>query len=217
MASTIIFISIFTRLLSSSLSPISLLLLSTSLYLSFSLHSHLSTSPTPSLPFLPLFTLYLLSPALKTLTRATTSDSIWALSGVLLSTNLLFADYSLPSPHLRPHVTLPLTAALSASTVLASRLDSNLAVFSLLLFSTLWFGPFPLLCSSLPLRPSIALTIALVGTALWSLGGGGAQKVAAACLFGTSVLAPVGRGWLGIKYKDRVRGPWDQARPKVGS
>ncbi|KAG0655396.1 hypothetical protein C6P46_000993, partial [Rhodotorula mucilaginosa] len=50
-----------------------------------------STSPVGTL--IPLVALYLLSPALKTLTRATTSDSIWALSGTLFAINVLLGDY----------------------------------------------------------------------------------------------------------------------------
>ncbi|KAG0655413.1 hypothetical protein C6P46_001010, partial [Rhodotorula mucilaginosa] len=50
-----------------------------------------STSPVGTL--IPLVALYLLSPALKTLTRATTSDSIWALSGTLFAINVFLGDY----------------------------------------------------------------------------------------------------------------------------
>ncbi|GAA5977422.1 hypothetical protein JCM11641_000957, partial [Rhodosporidiobolus odoratus] len=193
----------------------------------------------------PLAALYLLSPALKTLTRATTSDSIWALSGFLFALNLLLADYrSIPPPAppsasslgvslsslfrrtraSRPPKhgamarrsplpsTISLTAALSSSTVLASRLTSNTSVFSLLLFSLLWFGPFPLLRSSLPLRPTLFLTWALASAALVGLRGldaPGPTVMAAVGLFGTSVAAPALRGWLAVRYKDRLSGPWD--------
>ena len=196
---------------------------------------------------MPLVALYLLAPALKTLTRATTSDSIWALSGTLFALNALLADYraiplsstfrwarsasatptSTMSPSARPSQmarraalpsTISLTAALSGSTVLASRLTSNPSVFSLLLFATLWFGPLPLLRSSLPLRPALALTTALAGAALVLLRStrSGATPWAAVVLLGTSVAAPLVRGWLVIRYKDRLSGPWDAAVPKVG-
>lgn len=195
---------------------------------------------------MPLVALYLLAPALKTLTRATTSDSIWALSGTLFALNALLADYraiplsstlrwarsasattSTASPSARPSQmarraalpsTISLTAALSGSTVLASRLTSNPSVFSLLLFATLWFGPLPLLRSSLPLRPALALTTALAGAALVLLRStrSDATPWAAVVLLGTSVAAPLVRGWLVIRYKDRLSGPWDAAVPKVG-
>ena len=44
---------------------------------------------------------------------------------------------------------IALNAAVSASTVLASRLPSVLHVFSLLLFSLLWFALFPILLQSI--------------------------------------------------------------------
>ncbi|SGY20535.1 BQ5605_C016g08086 [Microbotryum silenes-dioicae] len=186
-----------------------------------------SPLPTPStnakIPIIPLFSLYLLSPALKTLTRATTSDSIWALAGTLFALNVFVGDYrSIPlrttgSPG-KTSSSLPLTAALSGSTVLASRLSSNLAVFSLLLFATIWFGPLPGLRSHLSIRPTLILTLVLCLGAIGSLRGlgGGVDKIAMMLLFASAVLVPLLRGWLMLRYKDRVRGPWDQAVPRVG-
>ncbi|CEQ40774.1 SPOSA6832_02428, partial [Sporobolomyces salmonicolor] len=254
LASTFVFLSVFVRLSTHSLDPSTLLLACCVLGFVFRTWSALigeSTAPMKSL--IPLFALYLLSPALKTLTRATTSDSIWALSGTLFAINLLLGDYraipttssfrplrslllsllgcsrhrrtptarTVPHAHMARRAPLPstlsLTAALSGSTVLASRLSSNSSVFSLLLFSTLWFGPFPLLRSSLTLRPTLCLTWLLAAAALVSLrsSGRGSTAIAAAMLFGTSVGAPCVRGWLMIRYKDRIRGPWDQAVPRV--
>ena len=268
LACTFIFISIFVHLSQDALHPTTLLIFSVLLGITFRIWSFLIGEPTSSLtaskdgagvaaPLIPLFALYLLSPALKTLTKSTTSDSIWALSGTLFAINLLFGDYrSIPTsssfrsrplsnifPFLRyiypcdtssplPHSTPPpmarraplpstisLTAALSGSTVLASRLTSNTSVFSLLLFSTLFFGPFPLLRSSLTLKPTLVLTWLLVTTALVSLRslGTGSMLIAAALLFGSSVVAPLVRGWLMIRYKDKIRGPWDQAVPRTGN
>ncbi|KAK4054445.1 glycosylphosphatidylinositol anchor biosynthesis [Microbotryomycetes sp. JL201] len=252
LASTFIFISVFVRLLRGELDPPRLLLLSGVLGIAFRIWTWFmytpvkyigptsppdaavtAVNPSPSTgnvtsgavtPMIPLFTLYVLSPALKTLTKATTSDSIWALSGSLFCINLFLGDYrAIPTTShprtraLRLPSTLPLTAALSGSTVLASRLSSNLAVFCLLLFATLWFGTFPLLRSDLPVKPTIILTVTLVGIALVSLGsvGGGAVTIAVLSLSGVAFVAPLGRGWLMIRYKDRIRGPWDQAVPRV--
>ncbi|GAA5849422.1 hypothetical protein JCM5353_001084 [Sporobolomyces roseus] len=268
LACTFIFISVFVRLSQDSLHPTTLLLFSVLLGIIFRIWSFLIGESTSSFtasrdgtgvaaPLIPLFALYLLSPALKTLTKSTTSDSIWALSGTLFAINLLFGDYrSIPTtsslrpkpllalfpllrnipardvsfppspPSISPPMarraplpsTISLTAALSGSTVLASRLTSNTSVFSLLLFSTLFFGPFPLLRSSLTLKPTLVLTWMLVTTALVSLRslGKGSMLIAAALLFGSSVVAPLVRGWLMIRYKDKIRGPWDQAVPRVG-
>jgi phosphatidylinositol glycan class C protein len=112
------------------------------------------------------FTLLGLSPILKSLTRSTSSDSIWAMSFWLLAINIFFFDYSggpqrpppaaapaaaagsSPQHHNRtlkrmPVASLSTNAALMASTVLASRLPSTGQVFSLTLFSIEVFGLFP--------------------------------------------------------------------------
>jgi phosphatidylinositol glycan class C protein len=105
------------------------------------------------------FTLLGLSPILKSLTRSTSSDSIWAMSFWLLAINVFFFDYSGSSGggssaatstttttgHNKqmPVASLSTNAALMASTVLASRLPSTGQVFSLTLFSIEVFGLFP--------------------------------------------------------------------------
>jgi phosphatidylinositol glycan class C protein len=105
------------------------------------------------------FTLLGLSPILKSLTRSTSSDSIWAMSFWLLAINVFFFDYSGSSGggssaatstttttgHNKqmPVASLSTNAALMASTVLASRLPSTRQVFSLTLFSIEVFGLFP--------------------------------------------------------------------------
>ncbi|KAK4145721.1 phosphatidylinositol N-acetylglucosaminyltransferase subunit C [Dichotomopilus funicola] len=110
------------------------------------------------------FTLLGLSPILKSLTRSTSSDSIWAMSFWLLAINVFFFDYSGsswsgglggaasgggggggPGAHGKqmPVASMSTNAALMASTVLASRLPSTGQVFSLTLFSIEVFGLFP--------------------------------------------------------------------------
>ncbi|GAA5880198.1 hypothetical protein JCM8547_006588 [Rhodosporidiobolus lusitaniae] len=259
LASLFLFLSIFVSLSRSTLSSSTLLCVCAALAVVFRLWA-VAIGEKRGFGggvrgIIPLAALYLLSPALKTLTRATTSDSIWALSGGLFALNLLLGDYraiplhsSFSLSRISPFrllsssprqegegegeggdegmarraplpSTVSLTAALSGSTVLASRLTSNTSVFTLLLFSFLWFGPFPLLRSSLTLKPTLVLTWALASAALIGLRGlesTGVTWMAAAGLFGTSVVAPVTRGWLAVRYKDKLSGPWDVMRPKVG-
>ncbi|GAA5889771.1 hypothetical protein JCM6882_004318 [Rhodosporidiobolus microsporus] len=254
LSSTLLFICIFVRLSRDTLSSTSLLLGCAGLAILFRLWATAIGETRAgwvggARGAVPLAALYLLSPALKTLTRATTSDSIWALSGALFALNLLLGDYraipthssfsltalsplrlfrTAPSPSTtfqHPMArrsplpsTVSLTAALSGSTVLASRLRSNTSVFSLLLFSFLWFGPFPLLRSSLTLRPTLLLTWALATVSLVGLRGlqaPGATALAAVGLFGSSVVAPLVRGWLAVRYKDKMSGPWDVVTPQV--
>ncbi|KAG5462728.1 MAG: LOW QUALITY PROTEIN: phosphatidylinositol N-acetylglucosaminyltransferase-domain-containing protein [Olpidium bornovanus] len=131
-----------------------------------------------------LFSLTLLglSPILKTLTKDSSSDSIWALAVCLFLANLLFHDYrssnrtnitwavsglsvvlvqNVPSAFRDLHSHAPrsllavlghrfpgsfsLNAAIFASVLLASRLSSNMHVFSLLAFAVEWFALFPIL------------------------------------------------------------------------
>ncbi len=120
--------------------------------------------------FLLVVVLYALTPVLRTLTEATTSDSIWALTATLLAVNIAFADHSTPSTssgsasdgdaHSTPRpryiiagrdpnaggglaVQVSFNAAVCASVVLASRLKENPAVFALLSLSMQIFAFVP--------------------------------------------------------------------------
>lgn len=83
-----------------------------------------------------IFILLVLSPVLKSLTRSTSSDSIWALSFILCSLNVLCHDFSLnieKSVQYRPIFSTNLSIA--NGIVLASRLNSTVEVFCFLLFT----------------------------------------------------------------------------------
>lgn len=105
-----------------------------------------------------------LSPVLRTLTAATSSDSIWALSAALFALNALLADYTATTPAnvhegfefflrvisdscalYRITSVFSMNAAVSASVVLASRLSTDVSVFSLMLFSIQSFALYPIL------------------------------------------------------------------------
>lgn len=147
------------------------------------------------------FALLGLSPILKSLTKSTSSDSIWALATWLLIINIFFFDYGglyIPSKS-RPPTTAPndanvppnstfapvhdvvrappfpsslsTNAALMASTVLASRLTSTTHVFSLTLFSIEVFGLFPVFRRHL--RHESWTGHVLLTTALVALSSGG--------------------------------------------
>ncbi|KKA22939.1 Phosphatidylinositol:UDP-GlcNAc transferase PIG-C [Rasamsonia emersonii CBS 393.64] len=86
-----------------------------------------------------------LSPILKSLTKSTASDSIWAMSCWLMIINIFSFDYGTGegAGATKFPASLSTNAALMASTVLASRLPSTTHVFSLTLFSIEVFGLFP--------------------------------------------------------------------------
>ncbi|KAJ1335820.1 phosphatidylinositol N-acetylglucosaminyltransferase subunit C [Microdochium nivale] len=176
------------------------------------------------------FTLLGLSPILKSLTRSTSSDSIWVMSFVLLTINIFFYDYS-GGVGVKFPASLSTNAALMASTVLASRLPSTGQVFSLTLFSIEVFGLFPVFrryARHRSWRYHVALSLSLIVGAGGGLGmiltdvkdvdalpwKGGLMGVAVAMLL--SIVAMGGCSWWLIslqKYKEAINGPWDQARP----
>ncbi|PWY92866.1 phosphatidylinositol:UDP-GlcNAc transferase PIG-C [Aspergillus heteromorphus CBS 117.55] len=178
--------------------------------------------------FLIYFALLGLSPILKSLTKSTASDSIWALSCWLLIMNIFSFDYGSGegAGATKFPASLSTNAAVMASTVLASRLPSTTHVFSLMLFSMEVFGLFPIFRRQLrhvSWTGHVLLTLALVIVAGGAVGitlrGGWAAAVVGSIL--GSILTALGMGgcswWLISlqKYKNVVTGPWDPARPII--
>ncbi|KAJ3991948.1 phosphatidylinositol N-acetylglucosaminyltransferase subunit C [Lentinula boryana] len=162
-----------------------------------------------------------LSPVLRTLSAATSSDSIWALSACLFLLNILLADYGSSSSvaQARPErltSVLSMNAAISSSVVLASRLSNDLAVFALIQFSVQSFTLFPMLRRRLQVPMQALLTFALSISSLIL-----AVPLSSTITFlfllvllAITFLAPAVLVWA-QKYKNEIRGPWDVAVPKV--
>ncbi|PYH93403.1 phosphatidylinositol:UDP-GlcNAc transferase PIG-C [Aspergillus ellipticus CBS 707.79] len=178
--------------------------------------------------FLIYFALLGLSPILKSLTKSTASDSIWALSCWLLIMNIFSFDYGSGegAGATKFPASLSTNAAVMASTVLASRLPSTTHVFSLMLFSMEVFGLFPIFRRQLrhvSWTGHVLLTLALVIVAGGAVGitlrGGWAAAVVGSILGSIlTALAMGGCSWWLIslqKYKNVVTGPWDPARPII--
>ncbi|KAL9082416.1 MAG: hypothetical protein Q9159_006437 [Coniocarpon cinnabarinum] len=167
-----------------------------------------------------------LSPILKSLTKSTASDSIWAISFWLMSINVFFFDYGGGVGDIFP-ASLSTNAALMASTVLASRLPSTSHVFSLTLFSIEVFGLFPVFRRYLRHVSGRAhkwLTWSLVmgaggGTVSMFTNGGWAPAILGAVLglLVTGIAMGVLSYWLiSLQvYKNEIHGPWDPARPII--
>ncbi|KAI9700895.1 MAG: hypothetical protein M1820_006656 [Bogoriella megaspora] len=173
-----------------------------------------------------------LSPIMRSLTKSTTSDSIWAMSTWLMFLNVFFFDYG-GGPGAKFPASLSTNAAIMASTVLASRLPSTPSttstthVFSLTLFSIEVFGLFPVFRRHLrhiSWRGHVALTCALImgegaGVGLIFPGAGLGAAIAGIviCLLLTSLAMGICSWWLiGLqKYKNEIHGPWDPARPII--
>ncbi|KAG9234083.1 phosphatidylinositol N-acetylglucosaminyltransferase-domain-containing protein [Amylocarpus encephaloides] len=185
------------------------------------------------------FTLLGLSPILKSLTRSTSSDSIWAMSFLLFTINIFFFDYKTPeasSGNKNIPASLSTNAALMASTVLASRLPSTGQVFSLTLFSIEVFGLFPVFRRYAKQRTwqgHVTLTGLLIVGASGGVGlcmghGGDGEGMldfpwkagltgVVVGVISTCLAMGVCSWWLiGLqKYKNEIHGPWDPARPII--
>ncbi len=178
-------------------------------------------------------TLLGLSPILKSLTRSTSSDSIWAMSFWLLAMNIFFFDYSgaWVGVNKFPVASLSTNAALMASTVLASRLPSTGQVFSLTLFSIEVFGLFPVFRRYARHR-SWRFHVVLTALLVMGAGGGvgmilgahdgrwlwqhGLMGMVVGCFI--AAVAMGGCSWwlIGLqKYKNEIYGPWDPAQPII--
>ncbi|PPQ64419.1 hypothetical protein CVT26_002126 [Gymnopilus dilepis] len=163
-----------------------------------------------------------LSPVLRTLTAATSSDSIWALAAVLFSLNALLSDYTVirqDNAQEGLSSVLSTNAAVSASVVLASRLSSDVSVFSLMLFSIQSFALFPFLrrrLQSLSIVVWLLISLGMGSLAVWlfaNLSSMVMWLIASVLVFVTFV-APAILLWA-QRFKNIIRGPWDVAVPKV--
>ncbi|KAL4070954.1 phosphatidylinositol N-acetylglucosaminyltransferase [Scleroderma citrinum] len=166
-----------------------------------------------------------LTPVLRTLTAATSSDSIWALSACQFLLNTLLADYSCmkPGSHSQERLTsvLSMNAGMSSSVVLASRLPDDLSVFSLVLFAVQLFALFPILrhrfwVGAIP--PAVQVGVTISASALSLVLIAPLSELAVALVFGVyatvNLIAPGILVWA-QRYKNEIRGPWDVAIPRV--
>lgn len=177
-----------------------------------------------------LLLLYALSPVLKTLTEATTSDTIYPLAFILFGLHVCLAENILrtnekqdtSSSQLQQQgqlsSALSLNAATSASLVLASRLPHNAHVFALMFTAILAFAFFPALVSKSK-RPvsKFAVVCVLVGLAIGSAcinHQDSTTFLAVTTVNGfLMVIVPF---WMcvGSRRKTRYDGPWKVATPQ---
>jgi len=164
-----------------------------------------------------------LSPVLRTLSAATSSDSIWALSAALFALNALLADYTPVrlGGQVQERLTsvLSMNAAVSSSVVLASRLSDDLSVFALTLFAVQLFALFPILrrrlqATSPVLQAAITLMLSSASIHLTAQLSSSLSFIFAAVLAFVVVVAPGVLVWA-QRFKNEIRGPWDVAVPKV--
>ncbi|PON88497.1 Phosphatidylinositol N-acetylglucosaminyltransferase subunit C [Trema orientale] len=167
--------------------------------------------------------LYILAPIYHILTRSISSDSIWAVTVLLLLLHLFLHDYSgstIKPPGALQNPTLisciSLNASVVASVFIASRLPSRLHVFAIMLFSlqVFLFAPLVTYCIKkysiwLHLLLSFFLMSVTLGL-VYSL-----HRLLFVMLLGLLVFVNVVCPYWLIRiqeYKFEINGPWDEAK-----
>ncbi|XP_017284255.1 phosphatidylinositol N-acetylglucosaminyltransferase subunit C [Kryptolebias marmoratus] len=151
------------------------------------------------------------SPVLKTLTESVSTDTVYAMSAVMLLAHLVSFPYGKPSPP----GSLSLNAALFASVCLASRLPGALHTFAMLTCALLVFALWPCLLQRLRENAPCQFTGVCVGVCVGGVGGLASQSLGGAVLFSlalvsVTLLCPLLLIWL-QRHKDNIQGPWDEA------
>lgn len=166
-----------------------------------------------------LLMLLLLSPVLRSLTKSTSSDSIWALSSVLTSLNVLCHDYALETSQSYRAV-ISTNLSFTNGIVLASRLLLSMDAFVFLVFTAEVCIVFPLF--DLKLREKLykahfVLTLsmyAVVACIIYVIHGTWFTIVYLMGVVFVLVCLP----WYFMslqRYKNELQGPWDTAKPKI--
>lgn len=156
-----------------------------------------------------VFILFLcaISPVLKTLTEAISTDTIWAMTVGMLLVHLIFHNYG-PEQDMVSN-SISLNAAIFAAVCLASRLPTTFHVFSIVFFAVELFALLPQMRKT---RHPLVLTAALVSSTSYLL-----WRTSLLCLvlytftvFIITILAPA---WLTKlqHLKNNIYGPWDEA------
>uniref|UniRef100_A0A8C1ZMI4 Phosphatidylinositol glycan anchor biosynthesis, class C n=1 Tax=Cyprinus carpio TaxID=7962 RepID=A0A8C1ZMI4_CYPCA len=151
------------------------------------------------------------SPVLKTLTESVSTDTVHAMSAVMLLAHLVSFPYAQPSPP----GSLSLNAALFGSVCLASRLPGALHTFTMLSCALLVFALWPCLLHRVREKAEWSFPWAAVLVCLAGVGGLGSLWPEGALLLSLALLTltlvcPLLLVHL-QRHKDNIHGPWDEA------
>ena len=151
------------------------------------------------------------SPVLKTLTESVSTDTVYAMTAVMLLAHLVSFPYAHPSTP----GSLSLNAALFASVCLASRLPGALHTFAMLSCALLVFALWPCLLQRLRENAPSHFTGLCVGVCIAGVGGLGSQSPGGAMLLAlalgsVTLVCPLLLVRL-QRHKDNIHGPWDEA------
>lgn len=165
------------------------------------------------------FMILIVSPILKSLTRSTSSDSIWAISLILCIVNSVFYEYSSTKVY-KP--TISTNISVSNAIVLVSRLKSTSQVFVFMLFAIQANILLPLYDASLRQNKrlkylhyvTILSTFFLVDYWIYKLVNYKFLLYWLLSVFVAMILMPA--YFLSLqRYKNELQGPWDIAKPKI--
>jgi len=156
----------------------------------------------------------LMSPILKTLTETISTDTIYLTTVLMMLTHLMFYDYDSFSTTVSK--ALSFNSALFGSLCLASRLRTSFDVFVLLTVAVSCFALLPPLMSAFGRSKAVAMCFDVVAlSGLWFV----SQPACVLFFFGLITLN-LAIPYLIVrwqKYKENITGPWDEAKPSIGS
>ncbi len=148
------------------------------------------------------------TPILKTLTDTISTDSIYAMSIVLMVVHIAFHQYGMDGVCVSPYVSL--NAAICGAICLASRLQETKHAFALLTLAVQAFALFPELYQALNYTP-IAFLIMTASAFFCMISVSNVSAILFLLAISlVNVIFPLCFVWA-QKYKDNIYGPWDEA------
>ncbi|KAM8930621.1 phosphatidylinositol N-acetylglucosaminyltransferase subunit C [Pelodytes ibericus] len=159
---------------------------------------------------------YGFSPVLKTLTESVSTDTIYAMSVLMLLGHLVFFDYGANAAVVSS--TLSINMAIFASVCLASRLPRSLHAFAMVTFAIQIFALWPSLQRKLRAHTPRTYIFVTFLFAFFALAGLLSISSVGALLFfslllSVTFLCPYCLIRLQL-FKDNIHGPWDEAEIK---
>ncbi len=157
---------------------------------------------------------YACTPILKTLTDTISTDTIYAMSALLMMLHIAFHRYGIDGSFVAPY--LSLNAAVCGAICLASRLQETQKAFILLTLAVEAFALFPELYEGLGYS-LIAFCLSFISAVFclssvsiyWSI-----VFLFVILIGAVNVVFPLFFVWA-QKYKDNLHGPWDEVIPNL--
>ncbi|CAI5755828.1 unnamed protein product [Candida verbasci] len=165
------------------------------------------------------FILLICSPILKSLTKSTSSDSIWAISFILSISNTIFHEYTNEKNDYKPITSTNIS--LSNAIVLASRLNSTLQVFLFILYSIqvnilLPLFDYKLRVSQYKKLHYILFSVLITITSYLIYNLLNYMFLIYWLISIVTILLIIPYYFLSLqRYKNELQGPWDIAKPKL--